>query len=207
MKARFVIFYAIVIPLIASCQQSNLSSPIKYKEVSIEEFSLFDFYDHVLKQLESEDRINTDNAMTIKMVSSNSFVAFEQSPDSIISENGKLQASDIEIILKANYQQKEMLIIITVYKGFCHAFKYIPESNQLKRFKNIGSVNILGVDSMLINNSTSQGISFYAKNEYMTAEDWVKYFFLNIETGTFTHTENCRIINQKRECKTIEHNN
>lgn len=39
----------------------------------------------------------------------------------------------------------------------------------------------------------------------MKPDDWRRYFFLDLESITFEHTENCGIVNNKKECKTIKH--
>lgn len=202
---QHLIFSLFLLIAFSACSQQSVDMPtIEYNKIALEEFRLLNNYDQIVKLLETENRIDTIDATFIKMVSSNSFVAFEQTPDSIVAENGKLEAGDVELVLKTSYHDEELLLIVTVHKGFCHAFKYLPNLNRLERFENRSSVSILSVDKLKIYGSNSSGISFYAENEYMTAEDWVMYFFLDLEASTFAHTENCRTIHQKRECKKVE---
>ncbi|MCF8372376.1 MAG: hypothetical protein K9H64_12180 [Bacteroidales bacterium] len=204
MKQHLIFFLFLLIAFSACSQQSVDMPAIEYNKIALEEFQQLNNYDQIVNLLKSENRIDTTDATFIKMVSSNGFVAFEQTPDSIVAENGKFEVGDVELVLKASFQDEELLLIVTVYKGFCHAFKYLPTLNMLERFENIRSVSILSVDKLKIYGSNSSGISFYAENEYMTAEDWVMYFFLDLEASTFAHTQNCRTIHQKRECNKVE---
>lgn len=199
----FFSFFMLMAFLLCSLEKVEFPD-FEYKELAIEEFRSLGYYDQVLDLLEAEDRIDTTDAAFIKMVSSNSFVAFEQTPDSIVAENGKLQAEDVKFVLKTTCQNKEMILIITGHKGYCHAFKYLPQENQLSRFHNIGSVVMRNFDQIKLKGGACSGFTFTAANDHMSPGDWIRYFYLDIEANSFAHTENCRTIHQKRECKQVE---
>ena len=57
-------------------------------------------FDTMLNLLTAENRIDSSEAKILKSLSSNAFVAFEQTPDSVVKQNGKLSRDDIRLAFR-----------------------------------------------------------------------------------------------------------
>ena len=69
-----------------------------------------------------ENKIDSTDAIHIKMLSSNSEIAFEQPTVSIVKQNGKLKKEDIINFLRVDFEKGTNFLILTVYLGFVHLF-------------------------------------------------------------------------------------
>jgi hypothetical protein len=132
-------------------------------------------------------------------------VAFEQTPDSIVNQHGKIGKENIVLTLSIMQNDTDFVIIITSHSGFYHAFKYDLSTNSLERFSNKGSVILLASEKIILKHADDSTIVFYAENPYAKMNDWIKYYHLDLNENTFTHKKNCILNHAEEECKEIEH--
>ena len=138
------------------------------------------------------------------MFSSDSYVAFEQTPDSIVNQHGKINADDIELVLQVTANDKEYFIIIVLYSSFGHAFKYDPSQKKIERLKNTGHVILPLTDGLRVKECDDSKITLYIMNTPQEPGKWIKYYSLDLSKNTFTNTKNCRITDTGKECKEIK---
>lgn len=171
--------------------------------ISIEQLKELENFSGVITQLEREDRLTKANASAIKMFSSNGFVAFEQTPDSIIRQHGKITEDDIVLIVQVSEKENNDLIIITSYSGFGHAFKCDESLKKLERFRNNGKVIFSWVEKPEVKECSDSKITLTIKSPENVAEQWIKYYLLDLNKNILSGTKNCRIINNEEDCKEI----
>jgi hypothetical protein len=174
--------------------------------ISMKQFQETGSYKSITGQLQSEYRLCTANAASIKMVSSNSFVAFEQTHDSIIKQHGKIEVNDIELVLKANDEKQISYIIITSYMGFAHAFQYDELNGKLQRFKSAASIILPNEEPLQVKECTGSEVFLFVKSGQWAADKWIRYYTLDLKNNVFSNTRNCGIVDGEEVCKKIEPN-
>ena len=162
-------------------------------------------YKDMIKKLRTQNRINESDAAFLKLLSSSSFVAFRQSTDSVLNENGKISEEDIRLTFRVSSLDDAYLIIVTTYRGFCHSFKYDISKEKLIRILNKDKIILSGAETIKFEKFDNSIFYFYADNSYYEKGDWKKYFTLDLKKETFTHTKNCRIVRSKEECNFFDH--
>ncbi len=172
--------------------------------ISIEQFKKLENYSDIVNKLKEENRIDVTDAAHIKMVSSHSFVAFKQTPDSIINQHGKINEGDVSLIYQISINNSDYIIIISAYLGFCHSFRYDISLNRLERIANKGSIILSGAEAIRHKKIDNLVIVLFAENKYYEIGNWIKYYSLDLNSNTFTHTKNCRIVDNEEECKEIK---
>lgn len=200
---KLTLILILFISINGSSQHSD--SIYSCKILTIDQFQGSDTYSEIINQLENENRINTTDATSIKLLSSNGFVAFEQTPDSLVKQHGKISKENIELTLTLVKDNIDFVIIITSHSGFYHAFKYDLSQNILHRIPNKGSVILLASDKIKFKHSENSIIVFYAENQYAKISEWIKYYHLDLRDNTFSYKKYCILNNAEEECEEIEH--
>lgn len=172
--------------------------------ISIGQFQELEDFGDIISKLKTENRLTISNASAIKLVSSDSYVAFEQTPDSIVNQHGKIDADDIELILQVTVNENKYLIIVTLYSSFGHAFKYGLSQKNLERIKNIGHVTLPRVGVIKVEGCNGPTVNLSVSNSPRETNKWIKYYLLDLSYNTFTNTRNCRITDAGEECKEME---
>ncbi len=167
--------------------------------ISIGQFQELEDFGDIISKLKTENRLTISNASAIKLVSSDSYVAFEQTPDSIVNQHGKINADDIELILQVTVNENEYLIIITLYSSFGHAYKYDQSQKKLEGLRNDGHVILPQVGSLKVEGCDGPTINLFVSNSPQEAEKWINYYSLDLNNNTFTNTRNCRITDNGEE--------
>jgi|GEM_PF-6277975 len=197
--------FFILILLVSVNGFSQTAVNVKYCEtISMEQFRGREDFNDIIDKLNTQNRLSTSNASAIKLVSSNSFVAFEQTPDSIVNQHGKIDEDDINLVFQVTTVSNEYLFLITSHQGFGHAFKYDVAKSSLERYRNRGHVNLHFDPVPEVEACCDSEITIILKNSPKETNKWIKYFSLDLNNNIFTNTKNCRIIDDKEECKEIE---
>jgi len=138
-----------------------------------------------ISKLKQENRIDLRDAGFIKLLSSNFFVSFEQSPDSIINQHGNIQEADIKLIFKVSSNKDIYIVLVSTYLGFGHSFKYDLSKKKLTRLTNKDGIILSAAEDLKFQSYNKQIIILNAENKYGSQRDIKKYFVLNIEDETF----------------------
>ncbi|MBK6263528.1 hypothetical protein JKA74_00660 [Marivirga sp. S37H4] len=158
-------------------------------------------YRDMMNILKKQNRINKSDAAILKQTSSNSFVAFEQTTDSVVNEHGKISEENIQLAFRISALDNPYLILITSYLGFCHSFKYDLSEATLSRILNKNNVILSAAEVIKFDKFEGSFLRFYTDSPFYEKGDWRKYFILDLKNQTFAHKENCRIIKNKQDCK------
>jgi len=187
--------------LLATTTFSQDGETSMYCEVlPIEQFREIERCDTIIGQLHVQPRLTTANASSIKLLSSNSFVAFEQTTDSIIKQHGTIEQGDIKQILKTTFNNEEYLIVITSYLGFGHAFKYDETHKELQRFASHSSLIFSFEGALQIEACVGTTILLFAKSNQQASNKWIKYYTIDLAKKSFINTKNCSLQNGIEEC-------
>ncbi len=187
-KAVNLIFIFLLLSANITVAQTGTKNE-NYKILTPEQFKNLESYKSLLHQLSKEHRIDTTDARQIKMLSSNSFVAFEQTPDSIVNERGKITVSDIELMCEVSTDKNDLIILITNYLGFCHAFKYDIAKQKLIGMTNKGSIRLIHGDNFEIKEMKKMMISLIVENDHQEMGRWIRYYSLDLNNNTFSPPE------------------
>ncbi len=192
----------IMVLLVTAQVFSQINSNEKNCEaIPIEQFRELEDFSDIITRLQTENRLTISDASAIKMVSSNSFVAFEQTPDSIVNQHGKITEDDIELIVHTSFNDNKYLVIITSCSGFGHAFKYDTSTKNLIRLKNNGHLVFPWIEALQVKGCDDSKITLFAKSKPEETEGWIKYYSLDLERNIFTNTKNCRVVDNEEKCK------
>ena len=202
---HFTLSFIFSVVLLLGCkQEKEHATDIPFSIIELDDFTSMEEYTQIMSMLSRENNIDTTDARMIKLLSSNGFVAFEQSTDSIVNQEGKITFENLELCASCIYSEENWIVLVSEHKGFCHAFAYFPTQHQLFRYENTGILSILAVDSLVVDESIGNGLSLYATNQYLEPGDVIRYFYIDLANNTFAHTKNCTIVNGKKDCTEIK---
>ena len=169
--------------------------------ISMGQFRELNDFNDIINKLKAEDRLTISNASTVKLFSSDLFTAIEQTPDSIVSQHGKIDTDDIKLIFQVAVHNIEYLVIITSYSSFGHAFKYDLSQKKLERLRNNGHIILTSAEALKVKECDDSTITLFIKSSPQEAEKWINYYSLDLNNNTITNTKNCRITDAGEECK------
>ncbi|HYG01113.1 MAG TPA: hypothetical protein VD927_01655 [Chryseosolibacter sp.] len=159
-------------------------------------------FDTMLNLLTAENKIARSEAEILKLLSSNAHV-FKQTPDSVVKQHGKLSRDDVKLAFRITSANDDYLIMITSYLGFCHSFKYVTANKSLTGVTIKNRIVLSSAEELKVKRLDESSIIFYAGNSHFQEGDWIKYFSLDLKSAVFTHTKNCRTVENKEECEII----
>lgn len=168
--------------------------------VSAKSDSSITWHKKLLFQLNHEYKIDPSDARMIKMTSSNSHIAFEQTEQSLVEKYGKIKADDIIQICSKN-KTDSVYYVFTAMNQYHHLFTYNIFTGKLRRVENRGSIVLTGGENLKFF-SSDENSNIYCTQKRQE-EDWIKYFRFDKKAWTLTHFKNCRSINKKTECETF----
>ena len=171
--------------------------------IALSEFVKKSYFIKTMSLLTQEDKFDTLDAIMHKSLSSNGFVSFEQTPDSVIKEMGKIEENNIVLVLLFKEDRNEKTFILTQHLGYCHAFIYDIDQNLLNRIPNKGPTAITRLDFLRFNRFDDSSIYFISELIYDRQNVvWRKHF--KYDSVEFYHFMNCRVTNNEEECKKID---
>jgi hypothetical protein len=88
--------------------------------------------------------------------------------------------------------------------GYGQAFQYDELNGKLQRFKSFASIILPNEEPLQVKECTDSEVFLFVKSGQWAANNWIKYYALDLKEKVFSNTRNCRIIDDKEECKEIE---
>ena len=160
------------------------------------------YFKDMMALLSQEDKIDSLDAILHKAFSSSGFVSFEQTIDSVIKENGKIEEQNIILSLVIREGIKNQVFLITQHLGYCHAFKYDKDEKILDRVINVGPVVLTSLDILKFESFNDSTIFFVSEiiddHQNKIFRKYFKYDFVEL-----SHYMNCVTANNKEDCEEV----
>lgn len=175
--SKSFLFYIFILFNI-SFSQSYENKIISCQPISLDSINILTIYNDLILKLKKENKIDKSDASIIKMISSSGFVAFRQTPDSIVKEKGKIEKRDIRYICSVKEINKTYYLIITESLGFCHAFIYDHINHKLHRVKKSNSIPLFKQENIIYKEYSDTNIIFISTfKKYIIYDNKSETFF------------------------------
>ena len=198
-KVLIVIIFTSLSSIFARTEKNQIS---ECEPISINTLRNESYFQHLMIVLSAEDNYDSLDAIMHKGLSSNSFVSFEQTMDSVIKEKGKIEEKNLILALKFREGMTNQIFVITQHLGYCHAFKYDKDEKILDRVKNVGPVVLTSRDILTFESFNDSTILFVSEivddHQNKIFRKYFKYDFV-----TLSHYKNCITTNNEENCKEV----
>lgn len=160
------------------------------------------WYPMMISKLTKEDRADVHSAQWIRMLSSNSFIAFEKDQKKLIEKLGKVSEQEIRVLFKETEKDPQLYIFVETTYGILDLFIFNTNTSELKRVNNKGYIVMHFGDRISLKENNKEGLLFY--NEYDSdgaGRLFRNHIYFNRSEYTLAQIKNCEIVRGVEQCK------
>ena len=199
MKKILILIFILAISLsLMGCNKTaNLNSQNTLQCNDYQSFKNESWYSSLLGEITKKDKIDTEGAKWLQIISSQSNPG---STDELINKEGKIIESDM--IKLCEFNKKEIIVMTRQENDLNYLFSFDLNSNKLRRVN--GTMIIDESEKINIPEQKEDVIIFKTTTYGDNNDTWEKVFSYSPKDNAVYHIKNCKIENNRRDCKIIE---